>query len=124
MCVFVVQVVVALLNARADLRAVKSDGFTALIIAARNGHDKVRGGTQRGERGVQVHTHTQHAPGGGGRRKGCGEEGGLVVTPPELRGRAHGRGFTFGGRRLRGQLGGLVVGKPPKRGNDDFAPAP
>ena len=66
----------ALLNARADLHAVDSDGATALIIAANNGHDKVRGGAHSGERGGFKSTHTHNMPLEEGRRKGCGEEGG------------------------------------------------
>ena len=109
---FVVQVVVALLNARADANAVDSDGWTALMFAACDGHYKVRGGAHSGERGGFKSTHTQHAP-GGDEAEGVWGGGGLVVTPPELRGRAHGRGFTFGGRRLRGQLGGGSLWESP-----------
>ena len=74
--VFVVQVVVALLNARADANAVDSDGSTALTWAASNGHDKVRGGAHSGVREGFKSTHTHNMPleereGGRG-----GEEGG------------------------------------------------
>ena len=55
---FVVQVVVALLNARADANAVANNGDTALMDAADNGHDKVRGGAHSGERGGFKSTHT------------------------------------------------------------------
>ena len=73
-CVFVVQVVVLLLNARANLEAVDSDGRTALMYSAINGHDKVRGGHTAGrEGGSSPHTHNMPLEGGG---RGVGRKGG------------------------------------------------
>ena len=101
---FVVQVVVALLNARADANAVTSDGRTALMRAALKGHDKVRGGTQRGERGVQVHTHTT-CPWRSGRAEGVWGGGGVSCDPSRVAGAGAWARVYFLGRRLRGQWG-------------------
>jgi len=64
-CVLCGQVVVALVEARANLEAVDNDGFTALMHAAANGHDKARAHSG--------HTHTTT-----GRRGGMIMRGGLL----------------------------------------------
>ena len=80
-CVLCGQVVVALAEARANLEDVDSDGWTALIIAAQEGHDKARAHSG--------HTHNHWAKGGHGHAKGG-------CCSPALEREGRGRGFVLG----------------------------
>ena len=109
---FVVQVVVALLDARADANAVRSDGDTALMDAARNGRDKVRGGHTAGrEGGSSPHTHNlplEEREGG----RGVGRTG-VSCDPSRVAGAGAWARVYFLGTSPAGTVGGGSLWKSP-----------